>query len=180
MGPRSSTITGTLWRFTSCTATTCTATTFGFIRLCALPQQWKLACRIIGWSLEELVGDDWSRKRVRRLENRESDCCNVVWPFVGNFGGACCWPGRNAPRPELCQQRWTRRTRTTESRSQCLLSLGWLLQYLFRQCWLGDSGFAQVQAQNQIQIEPLPDDAEHNDFRSPCSKIIFGARSSVG
>jgi hypothetical protein len=22
--------------------------------------------------------------------------------------------------------------------------------------------------------------AEHNDFRSPCSKIIFGARSSVG
>jgi hypothetical protein len=32
----------------------------------------------------------------------------------------------------------------------------------------------------QCQISIQVDDGEYNDFRSPCSKIIFGARSSVG
>lgn len=82
----------------------------GFIRLCALPRNGS-------WLVESLVGvwknwwDDWSRKRARWLENRETDCCNVVWRFVGNLGGACCRPGRDAPRPGLCQQRWARSTR---------------------------------------------------------------------
>ena len=30
------------------------------------------------------------------------------------------------------------------------------------------------------QISIQVGDGEYNDFRSPCSKIIFGARSSVG